>query len=152
MTRELYNAMQCEPGTPEESVADARWRSQCKAYNKHLQSILADLPQSMREFCGTTLHDGIINAVTRTVNNSVILEIDGSHCCWGPIGQFELRFHGVREVEGLQDTLNDWWLYEEVDLHPDAGFEYRVLLTRSQLRIVADDVKFTIVSRATTGM
>lgn len=102
----------------------------------------------MREFCGTTLHDGVIQAVSRPTDDLLILGIDGSNCCWGPIGQFELRFGGVKEADGLQDCVGDWWLYEEVNLHPEAGFDYRVLMTKTQLRIVADDVEFTRVSAA----
>ena len=72
----------------------------------------------------------------------MVLRIDGSNCPWGPSGQFRLSFEGVKQVHGLDRIQNDEWLYEEVDLHTEAKFEYRIMFVRSELRVAADEVKF----------
>ncbi|MGH9363715.1 MAG: DUF4085 family protein [Thermoanaerobaculia bacterium] len=123
-------------------TAQRRWKAACSALAAHLKSIRPALPASMRRFSDTTLHDGVIRSARRPARGRVVLEIDGSNCPWGPVGQFRLTFKGVRDVRGLDRMRNDEWLYEEVDLHKDAKFEYRVLLFRSEFRIAADEVKF----------
>jgi hypothetical protein len=54
----------------------------------------------------------------------------------------------VRAAEGLDEGVGAWWLYEEVHLHTEAGFDYQVLLGRgaypSELRVVADDVELRV--------
>jgi len=141
ITRELYNAMQCPPDTPESDAADARWESQFSAYRAHLESIRARLPPSMQAFCDTSLHDGVIKAATQPTPDSVQLEIDASHNPWGPIGYFHLKFTGAKDVSPLDDTVGEWWLYQEVHLHANAGFDYRVLLTEGEFCVVADNVE-----------
>src|SRR5207248_1649534 len=126
---------------------EVQWKLNCDAYQAHREMIRTNLPKSMRDFCDTTLHDGLIKTAKRATNDSIIFEIDGNGCCWGPVGQFELRFDGVQEVEGLEDCVAGWWLYEEVYLHPPAGFDYCVLFDKSELRIVAKSVHFTVVTK-----
>lgn len=150
-TWKLYKQMQAEPGTLEEEKFNACWKKACEGYQLHLTEIMPRLPGSMRKFGKLTLHDGLILTATRTAKNSAVLEIDGNNCCWGPIGQFKLEFAGVRKVTGLSKIVGDWWLYEEVHLHRKAGFEYRVLLARSEFRIVADAVRFTVVAKGKQG-
>ncbi len=76
------------------------------------------------------------------------MEIDSSGNPWGPRGQCTLSFHGVRLAEGLGKCVGTWWLYEEVHLHPEAAFDYRVLLgigaEPEELRIVANEVDFQV--------
>jgi hypothetical protein len=141
ITRDLYDAMQCPPDTPESDAAEARWDSQCTAYRAQLESIRPRLPVSMQAFCDTSLHDGVIKAATQPHPETVQLEIDASNNPWGTIGYFQLRFTGVKDVSPMDDIVGNWWLYEEVHLHPDAGFDYRVLLTDGEFRVVADNVE-----------
>ena len=143
ITRELYDAMQAGPDTPESDAADARWELQTEAYQRHLTSIRDELSDSMREFCDISFHDGIIRAVRRPSDKRLVLEIDATHNPWGPRGVFLVQFDGVMEVEGGEDIIDEWWLYEEIDLHHEAGFEYCVLLDKSQLRVVANEVTFS---------
>jgi hypothetical protein len=140
-TRELYSAMQCVPDTPESDAADARWESQCAAYRAQLESIRPQLTASMQSFCGTSLHDGVFKAALQVPPGTVQLDIDASNSPWGPRGHFQLVFTGVKEVSPLDDIVGQWWLYEEVHLHPDAAFDYRVLLTDGEFRVVADEVQ-----------
>jgi hypothetical protein len=133
--------MQREPETPESDAADLRWESQCSAYRAHLELIRSQLPTSMQAFCDTSLHDGVIKNVVWTQAGAIQLQIDASSNPWGPIGHFRLIFTGVKDVSHLDALAGQWWLYEEVHLHPDAGFDYRVLLTEGEFRIVADSVE-----------
>ena len=57
------------------------------------------------------------------------------------MGYFQVVFTGVKAVSPLDDIVGAWWLYEEVHLHSDAGFDYRVLLTDGEFRVVADDIE-----------
>jgi hypothetical protein len=142
ITRELYKAMQYEPGTPEEAVADAQWKSQWNAYHAHLESIRNQLPASMQLFCGVSLHDGVFTAAFQTSPETVHLKIDATNNPWGPTGCFDLIFTGVKHVSPLSELINEWWLYEEVHLHLHAAFDFRVLLTSGEFRVVADNVEF----------
>jgi hypothetical protein len=100
----------------------------------------------MRQFAAISLHDGLIESVDRTTPGEVRFEIDGGDCPWGPIGQFTLTFQGVKSAEGLDKAVGRYWLYEEVDLYPDAGFKFSVLLDKYEFSIVADAVVFQVVS------
>ena len=55
----------------------------------------------------------------------------------------KLVFQDVELVEGIENIVGDWWLYEEVHLAHSAGFDYRVLLAESEFRVVAKEVEFT---------
>lgn len=138
-TRVLYNAQQGHPELPEVIQANKDWHVACEKYRKHLQSIRSQLPNSMQDFCETSLHDGVIRSVSTKANN-VHLQIDGCGC-WGPGGPLELVFYGVKNVQGADDVLDDCWLYEEVHLSDRGGFEYHVLLGNSEFIVVADDVR-----------
>jgi len=99
----------------------------------------------MRSLADDTLHDGYVVSVATPRPGSVELRVDASNHPWGPRGWYRVEFVGVREVEGLDAIVGDDWLYEEVHLHPSAGFEYCVLFSRSEFRVVADDVIFEAI-------
>lgn len=141
-TRELYD-------DPHPDSDRERWNKTCAAYNSHLMSIRFQLPGSMQTFCDTSLHDGWIKAVSQPNKNTVRLDIDTSRNPWGPIGQIQLVFTNVKEVSSLENIVDENWLYDEVHLHPDAGFDYRVLLTEGEFRVVADDVRLTVTTTRT---
>nr|CAA9254943.1 hypothetical protein AVDCRST_MAG63-2221 [uncultured Armatimonadetes bacterium] len=143
-TRELYQSLQPGSGVPYHT-ANRRWKAASAANQEHQAAIRPRLPESMRAFAETTLHDGRIEQADWPAPEEVRLLIDGSDCPWGPAGRFELVFRGVKSVEGLGDLAGDWWLYEEVDLHPEAAFEFRVLLSESEFRVAADDVEFRVL-------
>ncbi len=70
-------------------------------------------------------------------SDQIVLSIDASNNPWGQTGDVILRFHGVRSATGLDDCLDDVWLYEE--LHDANGAtELCVLLEAGELRVVAD--------------
>lgn len=95
----------------------------------------------MQVFADTTLHDGVVCAVDCPGPSEVVLDIDAKSNPWGPVGVFRVRFTGVRLVEAIDNLVGDDWLHEEVYLHPDGSFDYRVLFWRSDFRVVADDVE-----------
>ncbi len=138
-TRQLYEAQQGDPDLRDVIEADRQWLMASQAYQQHLQSIYPYLPKRMQEFSAVSLHDGVVRAVT-WIGDEIQLQIAGCGC-WGPGGSLELIFRGVKIAEGINDILEDWWLYEEVHLSQDAAFEYHVLFQDTELLVVADDVE-----------
>jgi hypothetical protein len=141
ITRQLYQSIQDGSGLPRDEV-NRRWNQACEAQRTELSTIKPRLPPAMRSFSEVTLHDGVMKSARQPRANCVELRVDATNNPWGPRGWVRVKFKGVREVEGLADMIGDVWLYEEVHLHPLAGFEYCVLLWRSEFRVVADDVVF----------
>lgn len=137
ITRELYD-------DPHPDSNPQRWNLQGAAYRAHLASIRCDLPDSMQTFCDISLHDSLIKAISQPHKNTVQLDIDASRNPWGPTGQIQLVFAGVKEVSWPDNIVGEWWLYSEVHLHTDAGFDYRVLLTDGEFHVVADDVRLIV--------
>jgi hypothetical protein len=141
LTRAIYNAMQGDPDRPEVESADAKWEANGLAYQAHLESIKPQLTKSMQEFCDTSLHDGVIESYGQPRSDVVELQIDARENPWGPVGFYRLVFTGVQWHTILENLVNEWWLYQEVHLHDEAGFEYRVLLTEGEFCVVADNVE-----------
>ena len=149
ITRKLYRKMQ--PGSRvSERLVERWWDRATAAGQRHFQAIEAQLPESMRQFAAISLHDSRIEKVAQTTPGQVRFEIDGSDCPWGPTGQFVLTFHGVKSAEGLDKAVGRYWLYEEVDLSPEGGFKFSVLLDRHEFSIVADEAVFEVVSEPDT--
>jgi hypothetical protein len=146
LTRELYQLLQQQ--TVRREVAHEAWVAAADARLAHHEAIKPRLPEGMRRFCDTTLHDGVIEAMRWAARDEVVLEIDGRSCPQAPRGRMTLRFRGVRSAEGLDEAVGAGWLYEEAHLHPEAGFDYRVLVGRgteaSELRVVADEVELQV--------
>src|SRR5262245_62025966 len=123
ITRQLYQSMQGGSGLSAEEM-NRRWNEACESYRAEISDIKARLPPGMRSFADVTLHDGVVQSAERPHPSRVELRVDASNCPWGPKGWYRVEFRGVREVEGLTEMIGDDWLYEEVHLHPLAGFEY----------------------------
>jgi hypothetical protein len=140
-TRELYREMQADPDASDAGNFAAQWKRVCDGYRDHLASIRPELPPRMQAFAGTTLHDGVVRAVDRPSPSELVLDVDATGNPWGPVGVFRVRFTGVRLAEGTDNLVGDDWLYEEVHLHPQGGFDYHVLFWRSDFRVVANDVE-----------
>jgi hypothetical protein len=143
-TRELYQSLQVMPG-PSLDQAMRKWQEAGQAYNSHLAAIQSQLPATMREFSQLTFHDGVVTAAEYLPERTFELIVDASANPWGPSGWYRLRFRNVLEIQGLPDIVGDVWLYEEVHLHPKTCFEYGVLLWRSELKVVADEVEIELV-------
>ena len=135
-TRALYEAMQGD-----DAGFAGRWQGTCDAYREHRDRIRPSLPPRMREFAKTSFHDGVVRAVSQPAPSTLVLDIDATHNSWGPRGVFRLTFTGVRAVEGIEQLVGQYWVYEEVHLHPEGGFDYRVLFYESDFRVVATEVE-----------
>jgi hypothetical protein len=164
-TRERYAAMQGEPGV-RRWLAARRWDRAAREYARHLASITSRLPPSVLEFSALSLHDGQVKSVARADKDTLILHFEGRGY-WGPnqakVGDFaakatgapgtvgivlprlepsalDVTFSGVCLVEGLEEIVGGWWLYDELHAADDGAFDFQVLLDRSEFRIVARDV------------
>lgn len=144
-TRELYDKQHIIKNIFSRK-ANREWDDACKGYEKYLNSIKNSLPESMKNFCETTLHDAYIKSVSK-IQDKLILEIDGSNCPWDRKGQFQLVFSGVKSIEGENEIIDDYWLYEEVHLSSIGKFEYHILLGKSEFRVIADEVNFIEVKK-----
>jgi len=140
-TRQLYESQQVDSAS---SFAESQrlWLNTSKAYQSKYCEIKPFLPDGMKAFSEVTLHDGRVKSGTEVGPNTVELLVDATDNPWGPTGWYLVRFMGVKEVDNLPQIVGDEWLFEEVHLHAKAGFEYRVLLWRSEFRVVADEVIF----------
>ena len=151
-TRERYEFQQRRDVPSSERAKN--WNEAVAAAQEHYAVIKPRLHADMAAFVDITLHDGVIDRVDRPTVHEVILEIDGRHCPWGPRGLFTLSFRGAKCVDGLDECVGARWLYNEVHLHPEANFDYQVLLRKVneilQLRLVADGVDFRITEPGPT--
>jgi hypothetical protein len=111
------------------AVRKKKWDDAANALQQHYATVKDKLNSDMRAFIERTLHD----------------------CPQPPRGMFLLTFRGVKCAEGLDECIGFAWLYEEVHLHPEARFDYQVLLRNGtdllELRIVADEVEFRITEQ-----
>jgi hypothetical protein len=149
--------------------AERDWARAVRDYDTHLRKCFSNSNQQLREFCELGLHDGTVVRADRRGDSlvlevegtgywganaralaEVMLRLDGSASGSGDTragvalprqtsATVRLTFAGVARADGLSQCLHDTCLYEEV--HPLAeGFEFRVLLEQSDLRIQAASV------------
>jgi hypothetical protein len=133
------------------AVRKKKWDDAANALQQHYATVKDKLNSDMRAFIERTLHDGVVEHVYQPTMDTVSLEINGHDCPQPPRGMFLLTFRGVKCAEGLDECIGFAWLYEEVHLHPEARFDYQVLLRNGtdllELRIVADEVEFRITEQ-----
>ncbi len=130
-TRKRHQAIQKDSRT-----AERDWKKAGGDYHQHLRTIRTELPDSARQLCELTLHDGVVRSVRRAGTSKVLVVVDATNNPWGPRGRFELVFTGVKTFTMRGSVVGDWWLYEEVYLSR-AGFALHVLLQRSSLVVAA---------------
>lgn len=141
-TRRLYDAIKVPSETIESEKTEAEWNSTKAKYENHWNSIQLNLPSHIRVLGRTPFHDGIIKSIDEPNVDEVLLLVDCRNNPWGPRGMFQIHFTGVHEFCTTGTTSGDWWVYEEIHLHPQAVFEYHVLCERSEFSIAADDVRW----------
>ncbi|BDI28987.1 hypothetical protein CCAX7_10380 [Capsulimonas corticalis] len=143
---ENLTAEDAEAAWEEACVASGRtaaveaWKAASIALRTHFEEIKPRLSDDALNLALTTFHDGIVKNVHfdgKTLQ--ILLDTRGGVC--EPIGDVTLTFHGVQSVVGLDAMLDEWWLYEEMDLHPEAAFEYRALLLNAEFSVAADRVE-----------
>jgi hypothetical protein len=136
-TRSLYEQLQPGSGIQFE-VASAHFNTAATAYQSVADTIKPQLPRGMQRIVETGLHDATIRRAETTPGGEVVIEADQNP--W----YTTLTFRGVKITEGINDSIGDRWLYEEAHLHTKATFDFRVLLEKSQFRIIADDLTLEI--------
>jgi hypothetical protein len=136
-TRSLYEQLQPGSGVPPE-VALANWSTAVTAYRTVAATIKSQLPRAMQRLDESSLHDATIQRAETTPDGVVVIEADQNP--W----YTTLTFRGVLIAEGINDIIGDRWLHEEAHLHAKAAFDFRVLLEKSQFRIIADDVTLEV--------
>ena len=164
-TRERYAAMQGSPGL-RTWLAERRWDRADREYAEHLANITSRLPPSVVEFSALSLHDGVVESAVLADKETLVLHFEGRGY-WGPhqakVGDFaadlakapdtvgvalpaiepsalDVTFAGVRLVEGLDEIVGGWWLYDELHAADDGAFDFQALLSRSEFRVVAHGV------------
>ncbi len=136
-TRELFDAMQPGPGEPDSDRAISAWEQNVDKYRAALERLKPELNDGFAWLAGTTLHDGVVTKVEFVDPDQIVLSVDANNNPWGQTGNVLLTFQGIRSATGLDDCLDDVWLYEE--LHDANGAtELCVLLETGEIRVVAD--------------
>ena len=146
ITRELYEIMQPANRVPEE-FSQRAWLKATRAKKEYEETLLPRLPQGLLKLREDSMHDGIV-ADIKVGGDTITVEIDGANFAWNTPSIYRLVFRGVREARGVEEVVDDAWLYEEIDVHPEARFELRVLFEKSELSIAADDLELIRVSHA----
>ena len=136
-TRSLYEQLQPDSGVPTE-VALANWNTAVTAYRSAADTIKSQLPRAVQRLDESSLHDATIQRAETTPDGVVVIEADQNP--W----YTTLTFRGVQIAEGINDIIGDMWLYEEAHFHANATFDFRVLLRKSQFRIIGDDLTLEV--------
>ena len=114
---------------------DAEWHEAVEAYNRHLDSIRAALPESVRAFLRYTarhpLHDRGVERIEAGNSDELTifltglrLELWGVQCCRCP--------------EMPDERM--WWLYEEVDIASKGRFVLRGLTDAGEIHVEAESL------------
>ena len=136
-TREIYEQLQPGSGVPPE-VASANWNTAVMAYRSAEDTIKARFPRGMQRLSENSLHDATIQRAETTPGGEAVIEAAQSP--W----YTTLTFRGAQIVEGINDIVGEIWLHEEAHLHAQAGFDFRVLLRKSEFRIIADEAALDV--------
>ena len=147
-TREWYQAMQ-----PVLDGEDKEWNDEQEElteragdqYARHWREIQHKIPTSAWLLDFLSFHDSYIVNAEELDQDSIRLTVNATDNPWGPNGWFHLLFSGVVECQGLTDAIGDSIVYEEIDVHDVAGFEYRALLENSELRIACNEFDLFVI-------
>jgi hypothetical protein len=124
-----------------------------KDYAAHVKTIRGSLAQGARALSSLSFHDATIKALRHVSRKEVQIVIEGG--AYDIVsekmleyGAYTLSFIGVRKAWVPNAIVGDTWLYEEMHLSDDGGFDYQVLLVGDEIRIQADDVRLTHISKS----
>ncbi|MEO8269684.1 MAG: DUF4085 family protein [Aureliella sp.] len=135
-TRELFDAMQLGPGESDTGRAITSWQQNVSEYRAALNELKPRLLSGFAWLADTTLHDGVITGLDTAASDEIVLTVDASYNPWGQTGTVILRFEGIQSSSGLENCVDDVWLYEELHECEDAH-EVCVLLETGEIRIAA---------------
>ena len=94
----------------------------------------------MQAFAYKSFHDGIVRAVVQPVGDRILYWILMFTNPGGVEASSRIKFLGVREIEGISNSTAIIGFTRKCTCST-AGFEYQVLFSRSDFRVVADDVE-----------
>lgn len=110
-----------------------------KIYSKYLDSIEKLLPEGVQKLVENSLHDARLLAINRSIDNTVIFELDCSECC-PPQGICILSFTGVKLFTMSDNALPNWWLHQEIELIDENCFKLQVLFNHGECELIAEDL------------
>jgi hypothetical protein len=128
---------------------EEKWERVWKQYKEHLKHIRPKLSKGWRKVAAANFHDSRVFSFGPLQESSqgaeYIVNID-MNPGWkrAPLFICSLHFFRVRSVELPSKVLEDYIVYDEVHLASKNTREWRALLTRSQLRIQAEEVAFIL--------
>jgi hypothetical protein len=110
-------------------------------YALHLKRVRDSLPEGARALADVTFHDATIKEVKHLSKKELQIVIEGGGYGTLAYGEYTLSFSGLRKAWVPYTIVGDTWLYEEMHLSVDSGFDYQVLLVKDEIRIQATDVR-----------
>ena len=110
------------------------WDDACAAYENHLVEILQNLPPAWRKLAAIDFHDRCLIAIEKPNRSELRLRIGSAKRF------YTLHFIDVQHARVANTAIGDPWLYTEIHLANDGNGALQVLLTKSELRVVAGDL------------
>ncbi len=110
-------------------------------YASHLRTIRGSLPEGARALADAIFHDATIREVKHLSKRELHIVVEGGGYGALDYGEYTLSFTGVRKAWVPYTIVGDTWLYAEMLLSADGGFDYQVLLVKDEIRIQATDVR-----------
>ncbi|MBU1086526.1 MAG: DUF4085 domain-containing protein [Candidatus Omnitrophica bacterium] len=139
-TRQLLKEQQGDPSLQNNIEVENKWKMAIENYQRHFNSVESSLPVSVQKLSRMSLHDGVIIDISKK-EREITIVIDSSSNYEEQSNEIKLIFKGVEFFNGIDNIINEWWLYEEYYLSKIGRFELNVLLTNSEFTIIADEVE-----------
>ena len=144
-TRELYRGIQPDSGW--ERKAEREWDRRSKLYEKYADAVAPMLPRSVRRLCEHGLHDGLVQAATRS-SGELALVVDATRALSGFRGRLvRLTFRGVQRRPAVSRLVGQSWLYEEAHLRSGNRFCLSILFDTTELDIEADELAIEVLPK-----
>ena len=119
---------------PAEIRTQTGWDEACAAYDNYLLKVLPKLPPAWRQLAEIEFHDRCLIGTEKPNRSELLLRIGTPKRFW------TLHFIDVRHARIANTAIGDFWLYTEVHLTNDGNGALQVLLTKSELRVVAGNL------------
>ena len=131
-TRDLIDRMH------DDNLPLLAWTNVVRQYRNRCRKLLHILPANVRRLTTTSFHDCKVQSISFSKRNRLDIVLYGHryyrYSKRSIPGVHHLIFTGVTNAIITFTTLNDWWLYEEVDITKGSP-EYRVILDRTEIWI-----------------
>src|SRR5687767_14152525 len=89
------------------------WKTACRAYEAHLESILPKLPAGAQLLARTEFHDARITRIDRPSKSTLVFTLSGGYAL---SGETTLTFVGVNQCWVPDTVRGQEILFDEVDL------------------------------------